>query len=117
MTLGGSEAVSAGSRSFDAPDSLDDVEPGLLVDIDDDRALVLQPRGLFGVFRGIDRGADIGDADRRAVLVGDDEVLVGVGIEDLVGGVEDDRAMGPIEIALGPIHGRGAEDRADVLQA
>jgi len=98
-----------------APDGLDDVEPGLLVDIDDDRALVLQPSGLFGVFRSIDGGADIGDADRCAVLVRYDEVLIGVGIEDLIGGVEDDCALGTIEIALRPVHGRRAEDRADIF--
>jgi hypothetical protein len=105
LTLGGSEAIRAGSRSFYTPDSLDDVEPRLLVDIDDDRAFVLQPSGLFGIFCSIDRGSNIGDADRRAVFIGDDEFRVGVGIENLVGGVENDRAMGTVEIAFGPIYG------------
>src|ERR1700730_583979 len=100
-----------------APDGLDDVEPGLLVNIDDDRPLVLQPSGLFDVFRPIDCGADVEDADRRAILVRCDKVLVGVGIEYLVGGIEDDGAIGAVESALGPIHSRGAEDYADVFQA
>jgi hypothetical protein len=98
-------------------DRLDDVETGLFVDIDNDRALVLQPSGLFGVFCGVDCGPDIGDADRRAVLIGDDKVFVRVGVKDLVGGVKDDRPVRAVEIALGSIHGRGAEHRPDVFEA
>ena len=75
----GSEAVSAGSRVLDPLDRIDDVEARQLVDVDDHRALVLQPGGFVDVLRCIHRGANIRQADRRAVPVGDDQRLVGIG--------------------------------------
>ena len=44
---------------------------------------------MLGVFRGVDRGADIRDPDRRPIFVGDDKVVVRTRIKQLVGGTED----------------------------
>jgi hypothetical protein len=48
------------------------IETAPLVDVDDDRPLVLQPSGLLCIFRSIDRSSDIRDADGCAALIGDD---------------------------------------------
>ena len=40
---------------------------------------VLRPAGLIAVLRAIDRDADVADAHRRAVLVGDHDVVPGLG--------------------------------------
>ena len=63
----------------------------------------------------IDRG-DVLQLDRRAVPVGDDDVAVGAGMEELVVGVDGDRLMVVLEVALGLVDGGVGERGAHVLE-
>src|SRR6202043_2065214 len=59
-------------RIFYQLDCLVDVVTGLLVHIDDDGPLAIQPCSLTNVFDTVDRLAKVADPDRRPVAIGDD---------------------------------------------
>ena len=86
------------------------------MDVDDYRALVLQPRGLVDVLRRIYRVADIRQTDGRAVPVGNDQRLVGIGVHQLVGGVQHDRLVKAVERALGGVDRLRADGGTHILQ-
>ena len=86
------------------------------MNVDDDRALVLQPRRFVDVLGRIDRGADIRQTDRRAVAIGDDQRLVGIGVHELVGGIQHHRLVRSAERALGCVQRLRADGGAHILQ-
>ena len=59
---------------LDPVDGVDDVGAGLALDCQDDRALLVVPAGDQVVLRPVDGLADVADAHRRAVAVGDDQI-------------------------------------------
>ena len=75
-------------QRLDAVDGLDHVGAGHALDRQDDGALLVVPAGQQVVLRRFDRLADIADAHRRAVAIGDDQLVVGGGLQQLVVGVE-----------------------------
>ena len=88
LTAGGIEACSTGIIALIRLDGVDDVGAGLALDRQDDRALVLVvPAGDQIVLRRADGAADIADADRRSVSIGDHQIGVIVGVQQLVVGV------------------------------
>ena len=61
-------------QRLDAIDRVDDVGAGHALNGQDDGALLVVPAGQQVVLRPFDRLADIADAHRRAVAVGDDQL-------------------------------------------
>src|SRR5207245_10292361 len=58
---------------FDGVYDLDGIGAGLPIDREDDAALILEPRGELVVFHAVDDTAELAQADRCAVAVGDDD--------------------------------------------
>ena len=77
--------------------------------------VVIHPRRLLGVLDAIDHIGDIFDEDRRAVAVGDDDILVVVGVGDLVVGVDLVVLARAIEVALGGVDAGLRQSRAHIL--
>ena len=74
---GGIAACETRQRRLDLVDGVDDVGAGLLEDDQEDAALAVGP-GRLGVVGGaVDRLADVADPHRRAVAIGDDDVVPG----------------------------------------
>ncbi len=72
-------------------------------------SLVAEPGNQPSVLHRVEDVADILDAYRRAVLVGDDDVAVLRGVEQLIVGIERDRLMLALDSALGPVDGCGRD--------
>src|SRR4029077_12149983 len=85
---GGYRRLEHRQHRLDATHRLDDVGPGLALDRQDDRPLLVEPGGNQLVLPGTDGAADIAYADRRPVAIGDDQVGVLVGLEQLIVGIE-----------------------------
>ena len=71
-------------QRLDALLRLDDIGAGLLVDQQQNAVVAVLPGRQQGVLRPVDRDADVADAHRRAVLVGDDHVVPGRGLQQLI---------------------------------
>ncbi len=82
----GMDAWIDGSCAVYAVDRVNDVGAGLAEDDNRNRALAVQISGSADVLHRVCHLSDVGQADRRAVLVTDDERLVVVGVRDLVVG-------------------------------
>ena len=110
---------------LDLVDGGDDVGAGLALDVEDDRRLYARLATVLGldrragaqlaVFRRADGCSDVLKPDRRARLIGDDQVHIVVGGLELVVGVDRERAAGSVERALGPIGVGVADRRAQAL--
>ncbi len=70
---------------------------------ENDRALFVVPAGDQVVFRSLDRPADIADAHGRAVAVGNDQVVVSLGLQQLIVGIEREALLRTVERSLGEI--------------
>ena len=70
-----------GHHRLDPVHRLDDVGSGLALDRQKDGALRVEPGGNQLVLSRADGAADIADADRRPVTIGDDQIGVFVGLE------------------------------------
>jgi hypothetical protein len=75
----------------------------------------VDPAGKIGVLGALFDVGDIGEAHRAAILVGDDDALVGVGALDLVVGIERPGARRPVERALGRIDVGVGDGRAQIV--
>ncbi len=84
---------------------VDDVEARLLVNVDNDRAVALNPRGLLHVLNAVHSSADITHAHRCAVAIGQHEVVVVGGLDQLIGGVHRHRALRAVERSFGRVRG------------
>ncbi len=102
---------------LDAIDRCDDVGAGLTLDREDDRPLLVEPAGKQVVLRRVDRRADILDTYRRAVAVGDDQLVIGFRLEKLVVGVDGIGSPRAVERPLWQIDVSLADDVADVFEA
>jgi hypothetical protein len=67
------------------------------------------------VFSGVHGDADIADAHRRAVLVGDHDVVPGRGFQQLIVVVDRQAALRAVDRTLGRIDRGGADHVGDVL--
>ena len=112
--IAGSAACSSGSCFLIASTVRDHVGARLALHVEDDRrAQLAAPAGPGAeprVLGALDHLRDVDQAHRRAVLVGDDQVLVVVGGEQLVVGVDRVGALRAVEAALGAV-GVGRRDR------
>ena len=100
----------------DLVDGIDDVGAGLFVDDQEHGALAVGPGRLRGVLRTIDGLADVADTQRSIVSVGDDDVVPGLGLGQLIVGIDRERAVTAVDGAFGIVHGRDRERRANLLQ-
>ena len=103
-------------RILHALDGLIDVVARLLMDIDHDRPLAVQPRRLADVLDAGYGAAEVADPHRRAVAVGDDDGVESRSIENLIGRVERHRLLRAVERAFRNIDGGGDDRSADVFE-
>ena len=64
----------------------------------------------------VDRLADVADAQRAAIAIGDDDVVPVLGVQQLVVGVDRVGALRAVDIALWAVDGRDRDLAADVFQ-
>ena len=105
-----------GHHRLDPGHGLDDVRAGLALDRQDDRPLIVVPARDQLILSRADGSADIADADRRSVAIGNDEVGVLVGLEQLIVGIEREGLARAVERALGKVDIRLSEHRSHVFQ-
>ena len=110
-------ALDARQLGLDAPHRLDDVGAGLAVYIDDHRRHVLIPAADAGVLQAVDHLRHVLEQHGRVVAPGDDHLLVGVGIGDLVVGRDGVGLVAAVERALGARHVGGGDGGAHVRHA
>ena len=103
-------------HGFDPGDRLDDIGSGLALDAKDDRPVLVEPAGNQIVLRRADGMADVTDAHRRAIAIGNDQIVVLFGREQLVVGVERIGLARAVERAFGQIDIGLAEHRTHVLE-
>ena len=101
---------------LDLVDGLDDVGARLFEDDQEHTALAIGPGRLLGIFGTRHRLADIADTQRRAIAIGDDDVVPGVGIEQLIIGVDRVGPFVAVDIALWTVSGGDRDLVADVFQ-
>ena len=106
-----------GQELFHAVDDFDHVRARLALDVHDDRGRRVGPRREVHVLRAVDDVRDVGQAYRRAVLVGDDEVAVFVGRAQLVVRVDRGSARRAVEAAFRLVHVGVGDCRAQLLEA
>ena len=100
LMAGGIAAMQPRQLRLDLVDGLDDVGAGLLEDHQEDAALAVGPGRLLHVLGPGDRLADVADAQRAAVAIGDDDVVPGVRVQQLVVGIDRVSALGAVDVAL-----------------
>ena len=98
----GQRGLQRRQQGVDSIDHVDDVRARLALHIQDQRRDAVHPAAELGVFRARHQGGDILEAHRRAVLVGDDDVAVVVGVSDLIVGVDRVGVAGPSSVPFGP---------------
>src|SRR5712672_2231855 len=96
---------------------LDDVGTGHTLNGENDGALLVEPAGHQVVFRRFDRFSDVANAHRRAVAIGNDQIIVGRWLEQLVVGTEREGLARTVERAFREIDVGLAYHGADVFQA
>src|SRR5262249_14266224 len=101
---------------LDLVDGLDDVGARLLEDDEEHAALAVGPGGLLHILRRGDGVADVLDAQRPAVAIGDDDVVPFLGVEQLVIGVDGEGTLRSVDIALWAVDGGKRDLRPNVFQ-
>ena len=101
---------------FDSIDDRDDVRAGLPLNVQDDRRSLVHPGRLPDVLRVIEDRGNVGQFDRSAVLVRDDERSVIAAGEQLVVGSNLVRLMRSIEVSFGLIDVGGDDGSAQILK-
>ena len=102
---------------LDQVDGLDHVGAGLALNGQDDRRLFVDESADLIVLGRFDDVADVADTHRRAVAVGDDQVLVGVRLEQLIVGAEREGLVRTVQRALWLIDVGLHQHVADVFEA
>lgn len=100
----------------DAVDGVDDVGARLLEDDQEHAGLAVNPAVLGIVQRCTHGMADVADTDGTAVPIGDDDVVPGLGLGELVVGIDGVGARVAVEGSLGIVDGDHRQRGAHVLQ-
>src|SRR6201999_2162781 len=101
IDAGGNGALQFWNFRADLADHVDDVGAGLALNVDDDGRRALVPTTGAVVLQPVDDLGDVADGDRRAVAVGDNDRLVGVGSRDLVVGGDGVGLLRAVERTFG----------------
>src|SRR5262245_51628936 len=105
-----------GKLRLDLVDRIDDVGAGLLEDGQYDAAVVVLIGGDGAVDRRFDRLADVAHPDRRAVAIGEDDVVETLGRGDLIVGGDGEADLVGVDRAFSRAGGGGDERAADLFQ-
>ena len=100
LHVGRQHRLQVGQDRADALDGLDDVRAGLAADVEQHRGLAVRPRGELVVLDAVDDLRDIGQPHRRAVLVADDRRAVLRGVGQLIVGADGEALGRAVEDAL-----------------
>jgi hypothetical protein len=101
---------------LDLVDRLDDVGAGLLEDRQDHARLIVLIGGHGAIDRLGHRLADVAHPYRRAVSIGEDDVVELLGLGDLVVGGDREAELVGVDRALGGVGRGGDEGAADLFQ-
>ena len=112
----GREALSWGSRRLMRSTTAMMLAPGWRWMFTMTAGLLVHPRRELDVLHAVDDVGHVGQPHRRAVLVGDDDLLVLVARQELVVGPDGERLPRPLQIALGLVDVGLAEDGAQVFE-
>ena len=115
-SVDGRLAVSCRQQRVDAIDDVDDVGAGLPLDVHQHGGLIVGPRAEARVLGAVDDLGDVGEPQRRAAAVGDDQVAIRLDRSQLIVGVEHERALGAVEVALRLVDVGGGNHVAQGLQ-
>src|SRR6185295_9395124 len=69
-----------------------------------------------GILGARNRFTDVAYTHRRAVAIGDDDVVPGGGVLQLIVGVDGEAARRPVDVALRPVDGRDRQRHAHLFQ-
>src|SRR5262249_32850670 len=116
LDRGGNPGGELGKLRLDLVDRVDDVGAGLLEDGQYDAAVVVLIGRNGAVARLVHRPADVAHPDRRAVAVGEDDVVELIRLEELIVGGDGEADFIGVDRALGRIGGGGDERAADLFQ-
>ena len=112
----GSAALRLGSNCLMRIDDRDDIGARLALDIEDDRRRLCSPTRQAWCFRRCPvTVGDIRQPHRRAVFIGDDDIVIFVGAFELVVGVDGVGAHRPVETAFGRIDIGVADGGAQIV--
>ena len=100
-----------------AVDHPDDVGARLPVDDHHDRPLAVGKSEIAQVLHGIEHLADVGEAHRRAVAIGDHQRFVVRRLDGLIVGIDLVALVADVDAALRTVGIGAAERRADIFQA
>ena len=117
LDVGGDGSLQHRHHCLDAVDRRDDVGPGRALDRQDDRPFFVEPGGDQIVFGPFDRLSHILHPHRRAIAVGDDQVVIGLWFEQLVVGIEYVALTRAVECALRQIDIVDADHTAHIFEA
>jgi len=92
-----------GEEGFDGVDDGDGIGAWLFLDGENDASGIAEPAGDFIIFDVVDDAGDLVEADGGAMAIGDDELAVVVGVEELACGLDGDGLMGAGECSGGEI--------------
>ena len=113
---GGKRGLELGQQLFDACDHLNGIGAGLALDVDNHGRGFVHPGGELGVFDTVADPGYVGEHDRGAVLIGDDEIPVACAREQLIVGIDLKILRRAVEAALGGVHAFGGERIAQVFK-
>ena len=99
-------------QSVDARHGVDDVGARLFVDQQEDAGFAILPGRKLRILRAINGDADIAYAYRRAILVGDDDVVPGSRLQQLIVVIDGKAVIRAIDRAFWGIDGRRRNPRA-----
>jgi len=106
----------AGQQFFDAVDNLDDIGPGLTLNIQYYRRRGIGPSGLTAVLGVIDDIGDVREPNRSAVAIGDDQRRVIATGRELIVRANLKSLAFTVEISLGRLTFAAVMAGTDILQ-
>ena len=106
-----------GEERFDGVDDGDGIGAWLFLDGENDASSIAEPAGDFIIFDIIDDVGDLAEADGGALAIGDDELAVVIGFEELACGLDGDGLIGAGESSGGEINIGGLDGLGDLVDS
>ena len=103
-------------QGIDTRHGIDDVGARLFVDQQEDPVVAILPGSKLRILGPVDRDANIAYAHRRAVLVGDDDVVPGGGFEELIVVVDRETVSRAVDRAFGRIDRRRRDYTCQIFE-
>ncbi len=106
-----------GEERFDGVDDGDGIGAWLFLDGKNDASSIAEPAGDFIIFDIIDDVGDLAEADGGSLAIGDDELAVVIGFEELACGLDGDGLIGAGESPGGEIDIGGLDGLGDLVDS